>query len=150
MQTHSLPAPGEPNSLQIFTHQMFGEVRTVIIDGQPYVVGVDVARMLEYAKLSQAVIDHCKGIRKTGIPSSGGIQETNVIPEGDIFRLIVKAADQSKNPAIAEKAEKVERWIFDEVLPSIRKHGAYLTPETIEKVLDDPDTVNPPGHKTKS
>lgn len=129
------------NELQIFNHVDFGQIRCVEIDGKPYAVGVDVARALEYKKPSQAVIDHCKGIRKLGIPSHGGIQETNVIPEGDIYRLIVKAADQSKNPEIKAKAEKFERWIFDEVIPSIRKHGAYMTPQKLEEALLNPDAM---------
>lgn len=132
------------SNLQIFENQEFGKVRMVEIDGKPYAVGVDVARALEYSHPSKAVIDHCKGITKLGIPSYNQygaevIQETNVIPESDIYRLIVKAADQSKNPEIKAKAEKFERWIFDEVIPSIRKHGAYMTPETIEKALYNPD-----------
>lgn len=97
--------------------------------------------LLEYSNPSKAVIQHCKGITKLGIPSEGGMQETNVIPEGDIYRLIVKAADQSKNPNIRAKAERFERWIFDEVLPTIRNHGTYMTDEVIEKVLTDPDTI---------
>lgn len=124
---------------QIFQHPMFGEIRAVEIDGKPYFVGVDVARALEYANPSKAVLDHCKGVSKLGIPSAGGVQETNVIPEGDVWRLIVKAADQSRNHEIKAKAEKFERWIFDEVLPSIRKHGAYMTEQTIERALTDPD-----------
>ena len=94
-----------------------------MIDSKPYAVGVDVARALGYAKPSQAVIDHCKGIRKSGIPSKGGIQETNVISEGDIYRLIVKSTLPS--------AERFESWVFDEVLPQIRKTGSYslLSPE---------------------
>jgi len=127
------------NTLQIFKNEEFGQVRVVEIDGKPYAVGVDVARALEYKKPSQAVIDHCKGIRKLGIPSQGGIQETNVIPEGDIYRLIVKAADQSRNPEIKAKAERFERFIFDEVLPSIRKHGAYVTDDVMEEILNNPE-----------
>jgi anti-repressor protein len=69
------------------------------------------------------------------------VQQTNVIPEGDIYRLIVIAADQSRNPDIKEKAERFEQWVFDEVLPSIRKHGGYLTPEKVEEVLLNPDTI---------
>lgn len=64
------------------------------------------------------VREHCKGITKTGIPSSGGIQETNCITEGDLYRLITK----SELPS----AERFESWIFDEVLPSIRKTGGYV------------------------
>ena len=101
------------NQLQIFKNNEFGEIRMIEVDGRPYAVGVDIARALEYSNPSKAVIQHCKGITKLGIPSEGGIQETNVIPEGDIYRLIVKAADQSKNPKIKAKAERFERWIFD-------------------------------------
>ena len=116
---------------QIFRHPMFGEIRAVEIDGKPYFVGVDVARVLEYAKPSQAVIDHCKGIRKLGIPSAGGVQETNVIPEGDVYRLIIKASEQSRNQDIKAKAENFERWIFDEVLPTIRKTGGYVADDEL-------------------
>ena len=129
------------NQLQIFKNEEFGEIRMVEVNGKPYAVGVDIARALEYSNPSKAVIQHCKGITKLGIPSEGGIQETNVIPEGDIYRLIIKAADQSKNLNIKAKAERFESWIFDEVLPTIRKHGAYMTPEKIEEVLMNPDTI---------
>ncbi len=129
------------NQLQIFENKEFGEIRMIEVNGKPYAVGVDIARALEYSNPSKAVIQHCKGITKLGIPSGGGVQETNVIPEGDIYRLIIKAADQSKNPNIKAKAEKFESWIFDEVLPTIRKHGAYMTEEIIEKTLTDPDFI---------
>lgn len=115
------------NELQIFNNPEFGEIRMIEIDGKPHAVGVDVARALEYVKPSRAVIDHCKGIRKLGIPSGRGIQETNCIPEGDIYRLIIKAADQSRNPQIKEVASRYESWIFDDVLPTIRKTGKYET-----------------------
>jgi prophage antirepressor-like protein len=127
------------NELQIFKNKEFGDIRVIEIDGKPYAVGVDVARALDYASPSKAVIDHCKGITKLGIPSGGGIQETNVVPEGDIYRLVIKAADQSRNADIRAKAERFERWIFDEVLPSIRKVGMYATPETAKKLLENPD-----------
>ncbi|MEK5477554.1 phage antirepressor KilAC domain-containing protein [Paenibacillus sp. FSL R5-0407] len=129
------------NKPQIFNHQLFGEIRAVELDGKPHFVGVDIARVLEYSNPSKAIIDHCKGVSKLGIPSSGGNQETNVIPEGDVYRLIVKAADQSRNPTIREKAEQFEKWLFDEVLPTIRQHGAYMTPAKIEEVLLNPDTI---------
>lgn len=129
------------SELQTFKNEEFGQVRMVEVSGRPYAVGIDVARVLEYANPSKAVIQHCKGITKLGIPSEGGIQETNIIPEGDIYRLITKAADQSKNPKIRAKAEKFERWLFDEVIPSVRKHGIYMTPQKIEEVLLNPDTI---------
>lgn len=124
------------NDLQIFNHPEFGEVRWVDVEGKPGAVGVDVAKALGYAKPSQAVIDHCKGIRKLGIPSEGGIQETNIIPEGDIYRLIIKAADQSKNEDIKAKAEIFEKWIFDEVVPSIRRDGSYSKKPNLKKILE--------------
>lgn len=113
------------NNIKIFENKEFGEIRTVMIDGKFYAVGLDVAKALGYAKPGQAVIDHCKGIRKLGMPSEGGIQETNCIPEGDMYRLVVKAADQSRNQEMKAKAERFERWIFDQVLPSIRQTGTY-------------------------
>lgn len=125
------------NQLQVFQHPNFGQVRTIDCEGKVLFVGVDVARALDYAKPSQAVIDHCKGIRKLGIPSQGGVQETNVIPEGDLYRLIVKAADQSRNPDIKAKAEEYEKWIFDDVLPSIRKTGQYSI-GVPSYMIDDP------------
>ena len=124
------------NALQVFENHDFGQVRCVEFNGKPYAVGVDVARALGYAKPSQAVIDHCKGIRKLGIPSDGGIQETNIISEGDIYRLIIKAADQSKSKEIRDRAEKFERWVFDEIIPSILKTGTYSA-EPLPKYQDE-------------
>jgi len=134
------------DNFKVFNNDEFGKVRALEVDKKPYAVGVDVARSLGYVKPSQAVIDHCKGIRKLGIPSYNQhgaevIQETNVIPESDIYRLIIKAADQSRNQDIKEKAARFESWVFTEVLPSIRKHGAYMTPQTIEEILLNPDTI---------
>lgn len=123
------------HELQIFENAEFGEVRFVEYEGKPYAVGVDVARMLEYARPSQAVVDNCKGIRKLRIPSMGGQQETNCISEGDIYRLIVKAADQSKNSQIQEKASKIESWVFDEILPTIRKNGSYTVQQNPQVAL---------------
>lgn len=116
------------NSLKIFENAEFGKVRMVEFEGKPYAVGVDVARVLEYANPSKAILDHCKGAFLTWkvTDALGREQETRIIPEGDIYRLIVHAADQSKNPEIKAKAEKFERWIFDEVIPQIRQTGGYI------------------------
>lgn len=127
------------NKLQIFKNEKFGQVRMVEIDGKPYAVGNDVASILEYSRPYEAVTAHCKGAVTYRIPTNGGEQEVKIIPEGDIYRLIVKAADQSKNPDIKAKAEEIERWIFDEVIPTIRKHGAYITPDTLEKMISSPE-----------
>lgn len=117
--------------LQIFSNAEFGEVRAVEIKGKPFFCGSDVAKALGYANPNKAVNDHCRAITKCSTPISGKMQEINFIPEGDLYRLIVS----SKLPT----AEKFECWVFDEVLPAIRKHGAYMTESTLEKALCSPD-----------
>ena len=122
------------NELKIFTNEEFGEVRTVEIDGKPYFAGTDVARALGYSEPHKAVARHCRddGMKRTPIADSlGRVQETVFIPEGDLYRLIV----HSKLPS----AEKFERWVLDEVLNSIRQHGAYMTDDTVQRALEDPD-----------
>lgn len=111
------------NELQIFENKEFGSLETLLIDGKPYFVANDVARALGYKKPRNAIATHCKGALKQGYLTDGGIQETNFIPEGDVWRLIIR----SNLP----QAEKYERWVFDEVLPAIRKHGMYATDELI-------------------
>jgi prophage antirepressor-like protein len=111
--------------LQVFSNHEFGQIRMVEIDGKMHAVGNDVAKSLGYARPYEAVTAHCKGAVTYRVLTEGGEQEVKVIPEGDIYRLIVKAADQSRNIEIKEKAERFERWIFDDVIPAIRKTGAY-------------------------
>lgn len=113
------------NNLIIFSNEEFGVIRTIIIDGKEYFYGVDAARALFYERPSKAVSDNCKGIlTKDTILNDGGYPE-KLIPEGDLYRLIVRASTQSRNKAIQERAGRFERWIFEEVLPSLRKTGAY-------------------------
>lgn len=119
------------NSLQIFNSEEFGEIRTIEIDGKPYFVANDVARALGYKRPADAVTAHCKGSVKHRYLTDGGEQELKVIPEGDIYRLTVR----SKLPS----AERFEKWVFDEVIPSIHQYGAYMTEQTIEKALTSPD-----------
>lgn len=107
------------NELRIFDNPEFGQVRTVMIDGKPYVCASDVAESLGYSNPRDAISRHCKGVVKRDTLTNGGNQEISFIPEGDIYRLIVK----SKLPS----AERFESWVFDDVLPSIRKHGMYAT-----------------------
>lgn len=114
------------NELEIFRNDEFGEVRTVTIDDKPYFVANDIAKILEYKRPADAISSHCKGSVKCRVLTNGGNQNIKVIPEGDVYRLIVKAATQSQNKDIQEKAEKFESWIFDEVLPTLRKAGGYI------------------------
>lgn len=105
------------NDLKVFSNTEFGELGVMLIDGKEYFPATQCAKILGYKNPQEAIRDKCKGVRKTLTPTNGGSQPVNYIPEGDLYRLIVS----SKLPA----AEKFERWVFDEVLPSIRKNGSY-------------------------
>ena len=116
----------------IYERKEFGTIRTMSIDGEPWFVANDVAKALGYTNPSKATNDHCKRSEvRWGNDSLGRRTEFKVIPESDLYRLIAK----SQLP----EAEKFESWIFDEVLPTIRKHGAYATDDVIENILNNPD-----------
>ena len=119
------------DNLRIFENEEFGKVRTIEENDKILFCGSDVARALGYINSRKALSDHCKGVTKRDTPTNGGMQEMSFIFEGDVYRLIA----HSKLP----NAEKFESWVFDEVLPSIRKHGAYMTDNTIDKILLNPD-----------
>lgn len=121
--------------LQIFNSPEFGAIRTIEKDGEPWFVGKDVAAALGYKEPTKAarekVDDDDKGVSKIDTPS--GIQEMTIINESGLYSLVLS----SKLPT----AKKFKRWVTSEIIPSIRKHGAYMTPETLEKVLLSPDTL---------
>lgn len=106
--------------VKMFESSEFGRVRTVLVDGKPMLVASDVAKALGYTNPRKAIIDHCRCVTKCDIPHpqcSEQTVEANIIGEGDMYRLIVN----SKLP----NAEKFESWVFDDVLPTIRKTGSY-------------------------
>lgn len=108
-------------NLKIFENEEFGNLRTAEINNKIYFVAKDVAEALGYSKPRNAISMHCRYALKQGIPhpqNPDKILEVTFIPESDIYRLIA----HSKLPS----AEKFESWVFDEVLPSIRKHGGYI------------------------
>lgn len=109
------------NKLQTFNNEEFGQVRTVEIDGKPYFVANDVAKALGYSVPKDAVARHCKGALKRRYLTTGGNQEMKMIPEGDMYRLITHSK--------LESAERFESWVFDEVLPTLRKTGSYEMPK---------------------
>jgi prophage antirepressor-like protein len=121
--------------IQIFKNAEFGEVRTLTgANGEVLFCGADIAKALGYANSRKALADHCKNDGVTNryiIDSIGRQQEAKFINEGNLYRLIA----HSKLPS----AERFESWVFDEVLPTIRKHGAYMTENTLEKALTSPD-----------
>lgn len=113
--------------IQTYTNAAFGSVRILYEDGKPLFCGADACKALGYKNQSKALNDHCKGVTKRYIPTSGGKQQANFLPEGDLYRLIT----HSKLPS----AEKFERWVFDEVLPAIRKSGMYgADPAELERL----------------
>lgn len=117
------------NQLQIFKNKNFGQVRMIEKEGKIFAIGSDVAKSLGYSIPSKAINTHCKGVSKMEVPTNGGIQEMLVITEGDIYRLITK----SKLPS----AEKFESWVFDEVLPQIRKTGSYQSQQNLINGLNE-------------
>ena len=98
------------------------DVRTIVLpNGEPGFVGKDVCNRLGYANHNDAIGKHCKGVAiRYPLPTAGGLQETRILTEPDVLRLIVS----STLPA----AEAFERWVFEEVLPSIRRTGRYAAP----------------------
>lgn len=125
------------NELQIFNNPQFGQVRTVTVNKTVYFVANDVASALGYANPKDAIYRHCKGAMNHVLLTNGGEQTVKVIKEGDIYRLVIK----SQLPS----AQEFESWIFDDVLPSIRKHGMYATDE----LLDNPDLLIAAATKLK-
>lgn len=122
------------NTMQVFNNPEFGKLRTIEECGKIFFVASDVAKMLGYKNISDAVSKHCRYIVKRDIPhpQGKGTLCVNIIPEGDVYRLIVS----SKLPA----AEKFESWVFDEVLPDIRKYGLYAKQDVIDMMIGDPDS----------
>ncbi len=128
------------NELQIFKNEEFGEIRTIEVNNQPWFVGKDVADALGYSNTSKAIKDHVdeedkqffRGNETLGLKSANNYGAV-IINESGLYSLILS----SKLPT----AKKFKRWVTSEVLPSIRKNGGYLTPEKVEEVLSNPDTI---------
>lgn len=123
------------DDIQIFKNEVFGEVRVAETNEEPLFCAKDVATALGYSDTADAIQRHCKSGKKVFCPHKNGMGGTNMvyIPEKDVYRLIMR----SNLP----NAEQFQDWVCDEVLPSIRKHGGYLTPDKIEEVLSNPDTI---------
>lgn len=125
-------------NIQIFTNPEFGEIRTLDQNGEPWFVGKDVAQALGYGdgkSLANAVARHVddddKGV--TELMTPGGKQQMTIINESGLYSLIFSSK--------LESAQRFRRWVTSEVLPSIRKHGAYMTQETLQAALLNPDTM---------
>ena len=121
------------NQIQVFNNEEFGEIRTLCEGERVLFCGSDVAKALGYAAPRNAISARCKGALKRCALTNGGEQEMYFIPESDVYRLVFG----SKLPT----AEKFTDWVTEEVLPSIRKHGAYMTQEKLQEVLCNPDAL---------
>lgn len=139
--------------LKHFDNNEFGQLDILIENGKEYFPAVNIAKILGYKDPEKAITTHCKhptiikrpvgvvtGKKKDG---TDAIQIVNkkFINEGNLYRLIIKSR--------LANAEKFENWVFDEVLPSIRKHGAYIEDEVIQKLKDNPNYINELEEKLK-
>lgn len=126
------------NSIIIpFTHEKFGQIGTIKDErtGELWFTAKDIAIALGYTNPAKAIRDHCKKVNKITLHNKPFLPPVNliVIPEADVYRLIMR----SNLPA----AEQFEAWVMEEVLPSLNKHGGYLTPAKLEEALLNPDTL---------
>lgn len=122
------------NEIIFFKHEEFGEIRTLNIDGEPWFVGKDIAIALGYSAPRNAIQAHVDNEDKTTalIQCTGSEYKSNavIINESGLYSLILSSKLTS--------AKKFKRWVTSEVLPSLRKHGAYFTAETLHKTMSDP------------
>jgi prophage antirepressor-like protein len=120
------------DQLRQFQSVEFGPIEVLLLEDRPYFPAKECAAILGYAKPHNAISRHCHDSLKRGVTDRfGRIQEKLYIPEGDLYRLIIR----SKLPA----AVRFERWVFDEVLPTLRRYGAYATSDTLDEILASPD-----------
>lgn len=123
------------SNIKIFENPEFGSIRTVEINNEPWFVGKDVVDILGYQNGSRDINRHVEEEDRQNYQN--GTFESNrgltIINESGLYSLILS----SKLP----KAKEFKHWVTSEVLPAIRKHGGYLSPEKIEEVLSDPDTI---------
>ena len=122
------------DSLQVFDNEDFGSIRALTIDNEPWFVASDIAKALGYrmaSDMTRRLDEDEKGTRSMRTPS--GEQDMTIITEAGMYSAILG----SKLP----EAKAFKRWVTHDVLPSIRAHGMYATPQTVEQMLNDPDTM---------
>lgn len=121
--------------LQVFQNSQFGDLEILTIKGKEWFPAIKVAKLLGYTNPRDAINRHTKlkGVANHDVLSNGGTQKQKYIDEGNLYRLITR----SKLP----QAEQFEEWVFEDVLPSIRKHGLYTTDNVIEQTIQNPDYI---------
>ena len=141
------------NQPQIFNHSIFGELPVIVLDGTEWFGATEAAKALGFAKPHDAIANYVEledsavhgvgvqtGAKADGTPAHQMVQK-KFINESGLYSLIFGAARQGNNPELQEKAKQFKRWVTSDVLPAIRQHGGYLTPQKIEEVLLNPDTI---------
>ena len=133
------------DNLKVFENDEFGQLSVIVKNNKEYIEAIEVATILGYSNPRDAVNRHCDedGVVFSDVGVVTGIRKDNseiiqvvtkkFIDEGNLYRLIVKSKLHSD--------KKFEKWVMEEVLPSIRKHGAYMSEEVISKTLDNPDFI---------
>ena len=120
----------ESKQMMTFKHEMFGQIRIVDNDGNPWFVAIDIAKALGYNNPAEAVRDHCKKANKISHHSKQRPPvNILIIPESDLYRLIMRSK--------LESAEKFQNWVTDEVLPTIRKTGSFSIHDDLETKIPD-------------
>lgn len=120
------------SQLQVFQNEAFGQVRVIMKDNEPWFVGKDVAEALGYSNTRDALAQHVREHHKADVVIHDGRQNRKqvIIDEAGFYSLVLR----SKLPS----AEAFQEWVTSEVLPTIRKHKMYLTPETAQEAVEDP------------
>ena len=124
------------NEIRIFENAEFGKLEVIMIDGKPFFPASECAKTLGYSRPNDAVHQHCRYTVKHRIPHPQSPNKTisvNFIPEGDLYRLIIR----SKLPA----AVRFEAWVCDTVLPSIRQYGAYISDDVLDQLIENPESA---------
>jgi prophage antirepressor-like protein len=123
--------------MQLYYSTEFGSLETLEIDGKLYFPATECAKILHYTNPQKAIRDHCRAegvVFRSVIDRLGRMQNRKFITEGNLYRLIIR----SNLPA----ADRFERWVFDEILPTLRKHGAFATDETLDAMLRGPEHID--------
>ena len=123
------------NEIQIFNNPAFGDIRTTGDPELPLFCAADICRALGYSNGRKAIADHCDegDVTKRDTPTSSGVQSMTFVNESGLYSLIFGSK--------LESAKQFKKWVTSEVLPTIRKHGAYATATTIESILADPENA---------
>jgi prophage antirepressor-like protein len=125
------------NQMQLYHSTEFGSLEILTIDGKLYFPATECAKILRYTNPQKAIRDHCRAegcAVRSVIDRLGRTQNRKFITEGNLYRLIIR----SHLPA----ADRFERWVFDEILPTLRKYGAFATDETLDAMLRGPEYMD--------